>query len=331
MGLILRVLSLTFFIISLLLNSKVNALVIQVEGLPEQYRVFNWNYEANEAEFNNRRTSDFKSFNFYIPDQYVTLNQDGKINLWESLEKWREGTPRGVTFPRTSPKDDVTRFPFSETYDPSNPSKIPSGELYVGLGEALRNQKSIPDLRITSSDGNKVDTTVPIRSIETKLNALRGKTVSCSSNSGKAAECLVCNCANEAMGEDREGRININRTVLRRVQGVDYPNTICSVIWQKSQFSWTIVKKGRFPYMSFRSLSGDNLNECIEASKDAMEQGPWKYDSFYNPNTASPSWGRWSGITHKNHRFVKNPKFRVREDANMLIERIMTGEVQSVE
>lgn len=51
--------------------------------------------------------------------------------------------------------------------------------------------------------------------------------------------CLACNLYHEARGEADSGIIAVALVILNRVQSVKYPNSICKVVWQESQFSWT--------------------------------------------------------------------------------------------
>jgi hypothetical protein len=51
-------------------------------------------------------------------------------------------------------------------------------------------------------------------------------------------ECLVANIYHEARGEDDLGQAAVAWVTLNRVQHPDYPDTICEVVMQDSQFSW---------------------------------------------------------------------------------------------
>ncbi len=51
--------------------------------------------------------------------------------------------------------------------------------------------------------------------------------------------CLACNLYFEARGEEETGIIAVATVTLNRVKSGEYPNSICEVVWQKWQFSWT--------------------------------------------------------------------------------------------
>jgi len=51
--------------------------------------------------------------------------------------------------------------------------------------------------------------------------------------------CLAKNIYFEARSESLAGKIAVAMVVLNRVSNPKWPSTICEVIWQKYQFSWT--------------------------------------------------------------------------------------------
>lgn len=55
----------------------------------------------------------------------------------------------------------------------------------------------------------------------------------------ESALCLSQNIYLEARSESINGQIAVAYTTLNRVDSTRYPNTICEVVWQHKQFSWT--------------------------------------------------------------------------------------------
>ncbi len=51
--------------------------------------------------------------------------------------------------------------------------------------------------------------------------------------------CLAMNIYFEGRSEDNRGQQAIGYVTLNRVLSHKYPNSICKVVWQRSQFSWT--------------------------------------------------------------------------------------------
>ena len=57
----------------------------------------------------------------------------------------------------------------------------------------------------------------------------------------KELECLATNIYHEARGEPLKGQVAVALVTLNRVADPRYPKTICKVVFQKNQFSWTNV------------------------------------------------------------------------------------------
>lgn len=54
-----------------------------------------------------------------------------------------------------------------------------------------------------------------------------------------AATCLALNMFFEARHESVQGQIAVADVTLNRVADSRYPDTVCDVVWDKKQFSWT--------------------------------------------------------------------------------------------
>ncbi len=51
--------------------------------------------------------------------------------------------------------------------------------------------------------------------------------------------CLAQNIYFEARGEPENGQFAVAAVTMNRVASDKYPNTVCKVVWQRHQFSWT--------------------------------------------------------------------------------------------
>jgi N-acetylmuramoyl-L-alanine amidase len=60
-------------------------------------------------------------------------------------------------------------------------------------------------------------------------------------------KCLALNIYFEARGESEEGQMAVAHVTLNRVQSSQFPNTICEVVYQSRQFSWTHTLKSHKP------------------------------------------------------------------------------------
>ena len=57
--------------------------------------------------------------------------------------------------------------------------------------------------------------------------------------SGQELGCMALNLYHEGRGEGRKGQLAIAAVTMNRIKSKDYPDTICEVVWQRKQFSWT--------------------------------------------------------------------------------------------
>lgn len=51
--------------------------------------------------------------------------------------------------------------------------------------------------------------------------------------------CLALNIYHEARGEPLDGQMAVAAVTLNRMHSTSYPDTVCGVVWQPHQFSWT--------------------------------------------------------------------------------------------
>ena len=120
--------------------------------------------------------------------------------------------------------------------------------------------------------------------------ALAADNYTCQKNQS-SKQCLICNCYHETRGEDFQGKVAVAKTVLSRVGQPGFKKTVCEVVYQNSQFSWTFDKISN--NMSLKnSIDTDSYNECKEAVKVAEREGGNGLLYFYNPSTARPLWAK---------------------------------------
>lgn len=112
----------------------------------------------------------------------------------------------------------------------------------------------------------------------------------------KEIHCLAQNIYYEARGEPIEGKLAIANATINRVRSFLYPQTVCGVVWQPSQFSWTKMHiKYKTPHdqahweqaemIAERALEGgrlDNLEDVTEGATNfhAVRVHPkWRKDT----------------------------------------------------
>ena len=102
----------------------------------------------------------------------------------------------------------------------------------------------------------------------------------------KDQDCLAKNVYYEAGIESHNGKYAVAQVTLNRLKSGKWGNSVCSVVYSKAQFSWTLKKKLEKPqgqawadsqWIAHRVLHGDR----VAPLKDAM---------FYHAEYVSPKW-----------------------------------------
>lgn len=101
-------------------------------------------------------------------------------------------------------------------------------------------------------------------------------------------KCLADNIYFEAGIESDAGKIAVGNVTMNRVKSKHFPNTVCEVVWEDKQFSWTHDGKSDNPgdkvlyadiYEIARSVYNGNMLDITEGS------------TFYHADYISaPSW-----------------------------------------
>jgi N-acetylmuramoyl-L-alanine amidase len=68
---------------------------------------------------------------------------------------------------------------------------------------------------------------------------LIGFTANAKTYSEKQLNCLAQNIYHESRGEPIQGQLAVGFVTLNRIEDVNFPDTICGVVYQQGQFSWT--------------------------------------------------------------------------------------------
>lgn len=127
--------------------------------------------------------------------------------------------------------------------------------------------------------------------------------------------CLAQNVYFEARGEPTEGQLAVAMVTMNRVKSDVYPDSVCKVVWQRRQFSWTHDGKSdsptdreawrlakqiaEFVFSKYGELQGRS-NGALDLTKGALY--------YYAPKLANPRWANYKEVTREigNHVFLKS-------------------------
>lgn len=141
------------------------------------------------------------------------------------------------------------------------------------------------------------------------LNAVNPAHAGSSSDQKRTAKeirCLGLNIYFEARGEPTAGQLAVALVTMNRMRNRHYPNSVCGVVWQKHQFSWThdgksdrptdqrawrlAQKIAQFTYQRFNKLSALS-RKALDLTKGALH--------YYAPRLASPYWAKMHSVTRE--------------------------------
>lgn len=112
-------------------------------------------------------------------------------------------------------------------------------------------------------------------------------------------DCLTRNVYYEARGEPFRGKVAVALVTLNRVDNPKYPKTICGVVYQKNQFSWTHLK----PKVKLDAALWQQAKEAaLQAYMDRDILGVFKATHFHNKEVR-PGWNLHKVARIGNHTF----------------------------
>lgn len=107
-------------------------------------------------------------------------------------------------------------------------------------------------------------------------------------------ECLAKNIYHEARGEVVEGQIAVAHVTLNRVEHKNWPNTICEVVYEPYQFSWTHLIADHTP------TDDKAWHQAQVIARDVMignTEDPSAGATFYHASYVNPSWAKQMDIS----------------------------------
>jgi N-acetylmuramoyl-L-alanine amidase len=102
--------------------------------------------------------------------------------------------------------------------------------------------------------------------------------------------CLVANVYHESRGESVLGQAAVAHVTLNRVRSPAYPDTVCGVVWQPGQFSWT--EDGRSDRMTDLDAIGKAVDIALAASRGKIKDPTGGALHFYAHDKVRPYWSK---------------------------------------
>jgi N-acetylmuramoyl-L-alanine amidase len=122
--------------------------------------------------------------------------------------------------------------------------------------------------------------------------------------------CLALNIYFESRGEPVQGQFAVADVTLNRVEADEFPDSICAVVYQRKQFSWTHqVRNPRDPRISEREAWHDAQLFAKEIAVWQIERGITDGATYFHANYVRPRWRHSFEKTTKigSHLFYRDP------------------------
>mgnify|MGYP003643630555 CR=1 FL=1 len=118
----------------------------------------------------------------------------------------------------------------------------------------------------------------------------------CTNNTANEEQlnCLALNIYHESRGEEIEGQIAVAHVTMNRVEHTYWPDTICDVVYQRRQFSWTFTIADPTPNDTTAWEESMFVAELVMRSKTI---DPTNGATFYHAKRVSPSWARQMDVS----------------------------------
>ena len=115
-------------------------------------------------------------------------------------------------------------------------------------------------------------------------------------SSAEERECMALNIYHEARGEPILGQIAVAQVTLNRMELHHYPDTVCGVVWQRRQFSWTHDGHSDTPReiqaWEKSKLIAQIVMESWDSGRD-ITQGA----DHYHADSVNPGWADRNRVT----------------------------------
>ncbi len=120
----------------------------------------------------------------------------------------------------------------------------------------------------------------------------------------KELRCLALNIYFEARSEPVDGQLAVAFVTINRLHSRRYPNTVCGVVWQKRQFSWTHDGKSDRPYEQRAWQQAQTIARFIFTKYLALPEKVRRIMDrtngalhYYAPKLADPYWAKAKEVT----------------------------------
>jgi len=131
-------------------------------------------------------------------------------------------------------------------------------------------------------------------------------TIYTQSTAAPEVKCLADNIYFEAKNQSIVGQIAVGNVTMNRMYSEHFPNTVCNVVWEPKQFSWTHDGKSDVPSNTKVYKEVYNIAKLVYNSNipDVTEGATFYHADYVNPHWAASMDKKVTQID--NHIFYKH-------------------------
>jgi spore germination cell wall hydrolase CwlJ-like protein len=116
--------------------------------------------------------------------------------------------------------------------------------------------------------------------------------------------CMVQNVYHEARDQSPLGQAAVAHVTLNRVKSPAYPDSVCDVVWQKGQFSWT--NDGKSDRMNDPAAIQKAVDIALAVSRGKIKDPTGGALHYFAHRKARPTWAKGGfRFILGEHTFVK--------------------------
>ena len=118
----------------------------------------------------------------------------------------------------------------------------------------------------------------------------------------KQINCLALTVYHESRSLDLDQQISVAWVVINRTKNKKFPSTICKVVWQPNQFTWTNVIKD---YRPKDEKAWNKANKiALLVYKNRLFDPTKGSNFFYEKNMKKPKWAYKMKIKYEGKHFI---------------------------
>ena len=108
-------------------------------------------------------------------------------------------------------------------------------------------------------------------------------------------QCMAHNIYFETLGSDIDAKRAVAQTTMNRVNHSRFPNTVCSVVYQKGQYSWTRIRGRSIRNHKEYRTALDIAREAV-SGKVVHAEAHRKNALFFHARRINPGWNNLSRV-----------------------------------